>query len=109
MPMNMSGTRIVPITNDLVRTIASNSRLNTTNVSDMSGLDLANDVFRCAHHFQEYVLQRGLAVLEPLESYAGLDQLAQEVLRIDAFLQCNLRGGAAVPHALDVHGAAQIV
>src|SRR5688572_19553023 len=95
MPIMISGIRMVPMTNDLVRTIASNSRLKITNALDMCRLDLADDVCRRADLLQEDLLERRLTVIEPLQANAALHQLDQQRLRIAPRLQRDLRGRSA--------------
>src|SRR5687767_6831383 len=109
MPIMSKGTRIVPIRNDLVLTMASNSRLSMTKVSCMGGLDCTDDVVGCADRFQEYLLERGLAVLEPLESHARFDEVSQKRLRIGARTQYDLGGRPTLAQAFDQRRAAQIL
>src|SRR5687768_10253851 len=86
----INGISTVPITNDLVLTIASNSRLKITNALDMCGLDLADDVGRRADLFEEYLFERWLAVVESLQTNAALHQLDQQRLRIGTGLERDL-------------------
>src|SRR6185369_2095050 len=98
MPMRRSGSRIVPITNDLLRTIASNSRLNTANDLDMDSLDFADEVLGRADSFQEDLLEGRLAEFESLQSNASLHECNEQLLRIRVRREHDVRIGTCLPH-----------
>src|SRR5262245_3943082 len=107
MPINRSGSRMVPIRNDLLLTIASNSRFATAYDLDMCGSDFANDVFGSANLFQEHLLEGGLAELEALDAHPGLHERHKQLLRIGVWVEHHVCVRAGLAHAGDQRRTAQ--